>query len=150
MSTGRASSVEAAIWVCSMAANSSSRGMLRRSPSSGRGPGGNSSASMHLTWVSKRAHLRLSVWVERSRAISRSFSGSVPTKSVSRRAGTVVLPSSATSAATTLRIPISRLVAVRARPSEVVSSRMLLRMGRVVRVEMARDTICSAELSVLG
>ena len=56
----------------------------------------------------------------------------------------VVLPSSAISAATTFRIPISRFVAVSARPSLVVSMRMLLRMGSVVRVEMARDTVWSA------
>jgi hypothetical protein len=41
-------------------------------------------------------------------------------------------------------MPISRFVAVRARPSEVVSMRMLLRMGSVVRLEMARDTTCRA------
>jgi hypothetical protein len=33
------------------------------------------------------------------------------------------------------------LVAVSARPSAVVSRRMLLRIGSVVRVEMARETI---------
>jgi hypothetical protein len=42
------------------------------------------------------------------------------------------------------------LVAVSARPSLVVSRRMLFRMGRVVRVEIARDTVCSAWLRVLG
>jgi hypothetical protein len=35
-------------------------------------------------------------------------------------------------------------VAVKARPSDVVSMRMLLRMGSVVRLEIARDTTCSA------
>ena len=43
-----------------------------------------------------------------------------------------------------------RFCAVRARPWLVVSSRMLLRMGRVVRVEIARDTVCSAWPRVLG
>jgi len=52
-------------------------------------------------------------------------------------AGAVVAPSIATSAGTNLRMPISRFVAVSASPSEVVSIRMLLRMGRVVRLEMA-------------
>jgi hypothetical protein len=49
-----------------------------------------------------------------------------------------------TSAGTILRIPISRLVAVRASPSEVVSMRMLLRMGSVVRLEIALETTCNA------
>jgi hypothetical protein len=36
------------------------------------------------------------------------------------------------------------LVAVRARPSEVVSMRMLFRMGNVVRLEIALETTCKA------
>jgi hypothetical protein len=42
------------------------------------------------------------------------------------------------------------LVAVSARPSDVVSMRMLLRIGSVVRLEMARDTICNAWLNTDG
>ena len=95
-------------------------------------------------WVSNRAQRKLSDWVAPSRLISRSWSGSVLTKSVSSRAGAVVDPSIETSAGTSLRIPISRLVAVSARPSGVVSMRMLLRIGRVVRLEMARETTCKA------
>src|SRR5712692_7924794 len=49
-----------------------------------------------------------------------------------------------TSAGTNFLMPISRLVAVNARPSEVVSTRMLLRIGSVVRLEIARETTCSA------
>jgi hypothetical protein len=49
-----------------------------------------------------------------------------------------------TSAGTSFRMPISRLVAVRARPSDVVSMRMLLRMGRVVRLDIALETTCNA------
>ena len=150
VSTGLASSVEAAIWVCSMALSRPSRGMLSRSPSSGRGPGGNSSASMHLIRVSKRPQRTVSVWVPVSSSISSGASGSVATKSVRSLAGAVVLPSSATSAGTTLRMPISRLVAVSESPSEVVSSRMLLRMGSVVRLEIALDTIWRAWLSTCG
>jgi hypothetical protein len=41
-------------------------------------------------------------------------------------------------------MPISKLVAVSARPSEVVSMRMLLRIGSVVRLEIALDTTCKA------
>ena len=144
VNTGRASSVEAAIEVCSTALTRSSSATSMRSPSSGRGPGGNSSASMHLMCVSNRAHRRFKDCVAPSRVISRSWSGRVLTKSVRRRAGAVVLPSIATSAATNLRIPISRLVAVSARPSDVVSMRMLLRMGKVVRLDIARETTCSA------
>ncbi len=53
-------------------------------------------------------------------------------------------PSIETSAGTSFRIPISRLVAVSARPSAVVSMRMLFRIGNVVRLEIARDTTCNA------
>ena len=148
--TGRASSVEAAICVCSTARSRPSSGIVSRSPSSGRGPGGNSSASMHLMCVSKRPQRTARVWVAVSRLISSVSSGRLPTKSVSSRAGTVVLPSSATAAGTTFRMPISRFVAVRARPSAVVSRRTLFRMGSVVRVEMARDTVCNAWPRVLG
>ena len=95
---------------------------------------------MHLTWVSKRAQRRLRVCVVLSSVISRGSSGRVLTKSVSRRAGAVVLPSSLISAGTILRMPTSRFVAVRANPSPVVSRRMLFKIGRVVRVEMARET----------
>ena len=144
VSTGLASSVDAAICVCSTAPTRSSRATSSLSPSSGRGPGGNSSASMHLICVSNRAQRRPSDCVLASSVISRSSSGSVPTKSVSKRAGAVVEPSTVTSAGTTLRIPISRLVAVSARPSEVVSMRMLFRIGSVVRLEIARETTCRA------
>ena len=95
---------------------------------------------MHLMWVSKRAQRSESDCVAPSSVISSSSSGSVPTKSVSRRAGAVVLPSMATSAGTSLRMPISRLVALSASPSGVVSMRMLFRIGSVVRLEIARDT----------
>ena len=99
---------------------------------------------MHLMCVSKRAQRRFKDWLDESSVSSRSWSGSVPTKSVKSLAGAVVAPSCETSAGTTLRMPISRLVAVKARPSAVVSMRMLLRMGRVVRLEIARDTTCRA------
>jgi hypothetical protein len=42
------------------------------------------------------------------------------------------------------------LVAVSESPSEVVSMRMLLRIGSVVRLEIARDTICNAWLKTEG
>ena len=54
---------------------------------------GNSSASMPLTWVAKRPQRRWSVSVPWSSRSTFSEPGRLPTRSVSRRAGTVVAPS---------------------------------------------------------
>src|SRR5439155_17350506 len=70
----------------------------------------------------------------------RSPPGSELTRSVRRRAGTVVAPSVSTLPGTQWTSPISRFVVVSRRPPSSVLSRTLARTGRVLRLETARLT----------
>src|SRR5512147_3046721 len=70
-----------------------------------------------------------------------SAAGSELTNSVKRRDGLVVAPSSWILAGTQQVMPISRLVAERRRRPFSAESRMLERIGRVLRVETAWLTV---------
>ncbi len=142
VSTGRASSVEAAGRTWPMAVSISSRGSLIASPSAGCGPGGNSSASVVRRAVLARPALMRS-WFSFSVPVSRSSRSSLTTPA-SSFAGTVVAPASPTSAGTLTRTPTSRSVAVSVKPSAVASSSTWPRIGRVARCGTTRTTAVSA------
>jgi hypothetical protein len=98
---------------------------------------------MPLMFASRRCDVRLRVCV---RVISSSLigpAGSELTNSVRRRAGTVIAPSSCTSAPTQQWMPISRSVAESFSRDASVASRMFDRTGSVLRLATARLTMAS-------
>ena len=98
---------------------------------------------MPLMLASYLAHLRLSSWVRTLNSISMRSAGKELTKSMSRRAGTVIAPSSSTWAPIQQLIPISRSVAESLRRPSSVANMTLLSTGSVLRVATARPTVAN-------
>ena len=123
-----------------MASRSTPRSTLAVTPDSTVGIGGKSSASVPFIFASKRAHLRARPlgWAVDSTSI-RSL-GSELTNSVSRRAGTVMAPSSSTCAPIQVLIAISRLVADSFNRDWSVDIRTFWVIGSVVLVATALPT----------
>ena len=141
VSTGRASSFEAAKTTCWIISFRSE--MLSWTPSdrSGTGMGGNSCASMHLISVFELPQRTFRLWVRTLSDISTRSLGRVLIRSVKVRAGTVVEPSSSILAPIQQVMPSSRLVADRRRRPSSVATRTFESTGRVLRGETARETM---------
>ncbi len=104
---------------------------------------GKLAASMPFMLASKLAQRRLSVCVRVDNSMSMRSGGRLLTNSVSRRAGTVIEPSSSTLAPIQQVTPISRLVAASRSWLSRASSMMLASTGMVLRDDTARPTIAS-------
>ena len=104
-------------------------------------------ASMPLILASKRAHFSLRVLERGERLMSTLSLGREPINSVSRRAGTVMAPSSSILAPIQQLMAISRLVATSLRRDRSAAKRTLLVMGSVVLAAAARPTMPSPRFS---
>ena len=145
--TGRESSSAAAkatsaIISLSRVASSTTGG----SPSSALGISGNSDASKPFMFALLPRLLTFRVLVSSTNAISTGVCGKLLTKSVSSFAGTVVVPSSSICASTQQLMPISKLVADSFRRPWSVVSKILDRIGSVLRLETAWLTANSPRL----
>ncbi len=141
ISTGRASSVEAAKatwWIISLKSTT----FNWMAPSmSGTGRGGNSCASMHLISLLDAPDCTCRLWVCVS-SISCTWSpGRALIRSPNVRAGAVVEPSCSMRAGIQQVIPISKLVAESRRRPSSVAINTLASTGNVLRGETARETM---------
>ena len=140
---GRLSSEAAAKTTSPSASRRTRASMLVAGASPMAATTGNSSASMPLMLERLLPQVSFSVRSLADRTRSMRWFGSDATRSVRRRAGTVISPSSATLPGTQELIPISRLVAVSLRPELSVFSSTLARTGSVARLLTARLTVWS-------
>ena len=140
VSTGRALSLEAEKAVWRIISNRHFESIWMPSPSKA-GSGGNSSAWMHFIWVFDVPQLSFIVAWASSYSSDMASGGSVPTRSKKVRAGRVVAPSRS------IRAPIqqvtlnSRSVAASRRRPFSVATRIFPSTGKVVRGDVARETI---------
>src|SRR5690242_13282734 len=156
--TGRASSVAAAKATSAIIARSSPALTVSGGcPPSAVGIAGNSPGSIPRIVAWLRWSLTFRLCPDGCNASVTSVGGSVLTKSVSRRDGLVVPPSSWMLAGTQQVMPISRLVAERRRRPFSAASRILERIGSVLRVETAWLTVesprarsCCLQVSFTG